>query len=184
MNSLSLPAPQPVDNSTGPDLFLATVRTSSIPDAKEIRPMPLDLPAFNDAFSRARDRVRGVHPVDVAAEQAKLRALVPADASEHDRTWTASLIGRLAEPPPPPLERSELYREAVRIHIEVYPPKGTDEEMIAMLADGRGRIWEIADRATADEEDDIRAMTDDLQSMEDWIRDPPFPLTDTPFPNA
>jgi hypothetical protein len=173
-----------VDNSPGAGRFLDTVRTSSTPAAKEIRPMPLDLPAFNDAFSRARDRVRGGQPVDVAAEQEKLRALVPADASEHDRTWTARLIGRLAEPPPPPLERSELYREADRIHATVYPPKGTAEEMIATLADGRRRIWELADRATVDEEDDIRAMTDDLQSMEDWIRDPPFPLTDLPLPNA
>ncbi|RZT13567.1 hypothetical protein EV649_6763 [Kribbella sp. VKM Ac-2569] len=147
--------------------------------------MPLDLPAFNDAFGRARDRVRGgVQAVDVAAEQEKLRALVPADASDHDRTWTTQLIDDLAEPPPPPPVRSDLYREAVRIHIAVYPPKGTTEEKMAMLAEGRRRIWEIADRATADEEDDIRAMTEDLKSMEDWLRDPPVPLTDTPFPNG
>lgn len=171
MNSPSLPAPQPVDNSTGTAPFLATVNA-----------MPLDIPAFNDAFGRARDRVRGGQPVDVTAEQDKLRALVPADASEHDRTWTAQLINDLAEPPPPPREWSELYHEAVRIHIAVYPPKGTTEEQIAMLADGRRRIWELADRASEDEEDDIRELTEDLESMENWIRNPSFPLTDAPFP--
>jgi hypothetical protein len=146
--------------------------------------MPLDIPAFNDAFGRARDRVRDGQPVDVAAEQEKLRALVPADASEHDRTWTARLIARLAEPPPPPRVWSDLYHEAVRIHVAVYPPKGTAEEQIAMLADGRRRIWEIADRADENEEWDIRAMTEDLESMENWIRNPLFPLTETPFPES
>ena len=141
--------------------------------------MPLDLPAFNDAFGRARDRVRGgVQLVDVAAEQEKLRALVPADASDHDRTWTAQLIDDLAEPPPPPPVRSELFHEADRIHAAVYPPMGTAEEKIALLVDGRRRIWELADRASADEEDDIRAMTEDLESLEDWLRDPPFPTSD------
>jgi hypothetical protein len=144
--------------------------------------MPLDVPAFNNAFGRARDRMRAGQPVDIPAEQDKLRALVPADASEHDRTWTAQLIADLAEPLPPAPVRSNLYREAVQIHVEVYPPKGTAEEKIAMLADGRRRIWELADRASEDEEWDIRAMTEDLESMENWIRNPPFPLTDTPFP--
>ena len=171
MNSPSLPARQPVDNSGGKALFLATVNA-----------MPLDIPAFNNAFGRARDRVRGGQPVDVSAEQEKLRALVPADASEDHRAWTARLIARLAEPPPPPRQWSELYYEADRIHAAAYPPKGTTAEKIAMLADARRRIWEIADRASEDESDDIRAMTEDLESMESWIRDPPFPLTDTPFP--
>lgn len=148
--------------------------------------MPLDIPTFNDAFGRAYDRVhRSGQPVDLAAEQDKLRALVPDDASEHDRTWTAQLIDEdLPEPPPPPRERSELYKEAVQIHIAVYPPKGTTAEQIEMLADGRRRIWEIADRADENEEWDIRALTEDLESMENWIRNPPFPLTDTPFPES
>lgn len=174
MNSPSLPARQPVDNSTGTAPFLATVNA-----------MPLDIPAFNAAFNRAYDRVhRSAQPADLAAEQEKLRELVPADASEHDRTWTGHLINDLAEPPPPPPARSDLYREAVQIHVAVYPPKGTAEEQIAMLAEGRRRIWELADRAPADEEWDIRAMTGDLESMENWLRNPSFPLTDTPFPDA
>ena len=48
--------------------------------------MPLDLPAFTKAFNQARDRIRGAgHPVDVAAEQERLCALAPADASEHHK---------------------------------------------------------------------------------------------------
>jgi hypothetical protein len=173
MNSPSLPAPQPVDNSGGMGLFLATVNA-----------MPLDIPAFNNAFGRARDRVRGTQPVDVPAEQEKLRALVPADASDDHRAWTDRLIARLAEPPAPPREWSELYYEADRIHAAAYPPKGNTDEKIAMLAEARRRIWEIADRASEDEEWDIRGMTEDLQSMEEWLRDPPFPLTDGPFPTS
>lgn len=147
--------------------------------------MPLDIPAFNVAFNRAYDRVhRSGQPTDLAAEQEKLRALIPDDASDHDRTWTNQLVDDLAVPPPPPPERSELYREAERIHIAVYPPKGTSEEQIAMLEDGRRRIWAIADRADKDEEYSIRALTKDLESLENWLRDPPFPLTDTPFPTS
>ncbi|GAA1569687.1 MULTISPECIES: hypothetical protein [Kribbella] len=145
--------------------------------------MPLDLPAFNDAYIRARDRVRGDAPaVDVTAEQERLRALVPADATDHDRTWTARLIDRLGTPPPPPPARSELYMQAEQIHAEVYPPQGTAEEKIAQLEAGRHRIWSLADRATPDEEYDIRALTYDLKYLEDVLRDPPFPLTDEPFP--
>ncbi|GAA3133432.1 hypothetical protein JOF29_002349 [Kribbella aluminosa] len=147
--------------------------------------MPLDIPAFNNAFNRAYERVhRGARPTDLAAEQQKLRALVPDDASEHDHTWTGQLVDDLAVPPPPPPERSELYKEAVRVHIAVYPPRGTSEEQIAMLEEGRRKIWELADRAEKDEQEDIRAMTEDLKSLEDWLRDPPFPLTDTPFPSS
>jgi hypothetical protein len=147
--------------------------------------MPLDIPAFNDAFGRARDRVRDdVRPTDVAAEQEKLRALVPADASEEDRDWTARVIARLGEPPAPPREWSELFHEADRIHAVAYPPVGTTDEQIAMLADARREIWEIAERAPQDEQDDIRAMTQDLESLEGFLRDPPFPLTDEPFPST
>ncbi|MGW7687008.1 hypothetical protein ACWGID_40080 [Kribbella sp. NPDC054772] len=145
--------------------------------------MPLDIPAFNVAFNRAYDRVhRSAEPADLAAEQQKLRGLIPDDASEHDRTWTTQLVDDLAVPPPAPPKRSELYREAERIHSSVYPPKGTSEEQIAILEDARRRIWEIADRADEKEQYPIRALTKDLESLENWLRDPPFPLTDTPFP--
>ncbi len=143
--------------------------------------MPVDAHAFNMAFKRARDRVRA-GSTDLAAEQERLRALIPDDASEHDRTWTNGLVDDLATPPPAPPVRSELYKEAERIHVEVYPPKGTTEEKIALLEDGRRRIWALADHATPEEEWDIRALCEDLESMERGLRNPPFPLTDEPFP--
>ncbi|MFD7157392.1 hypothetical protein ACFV9C_22525 [Kribbella sp. NPDC059898] len=144
--------------------------------------MTLDLPGFNDAFNRARDRVRsGVPDVSVVAEQDKLRALVPADASDHDRVWTARLIDRLAEPPKPARQWSNLFHEADRIHAAAYPPKGTTEQRIAMLAEAREQIWTLADRATEDEQDYIRAMTQDLEHLEKTLRNPPTTLTDRPF---
>jgi hypothetical protein len=145
--------------------------------------MPLDLPAFTKAFNRARDRIRGAgHPLDVAAEQERLRALVPADASEHDRSWTARIIASLSDPPPTPREWSALYHEAGRLQAAAYPVDGTVEEQIAALAEARRKIWEIADRAPQDEEADIRAMTRGLEHLENLLRDPPFPLQETSAP--
>jgi hypothetical protein len=148
--------------------------------------MPIDLPAFNDAFNRARDRVRsGVPEASVVAEQNKLRALVPADASDHDRAWTARLIDRLAAPPKPARQWSDLFHEADQIHAAAYPPRGTTEERIAMLADARERIWTLADRATEDEQDYIRAMTQDIEHLEKALRNnPPTAMTDLPFQPA
>ncbi|GAB2668764.1 hypothetical protein [Kribbella swartbergensis] len=137
--------------------------------------MPLDVPTFTKEFNRTRDRVHGGQPVDIAAEQERLRALVPADASDHDRAWTTRLIAGLAEQPAPARERSELYHEAGRIHAAAYAVEGTVEEQIAALQDARRRIWEIADRAPADEEADIRAMTRVLEHLENELRDPSWP---------
>jgi hypothetical protein len=145
--------------------------------------MPLDLPAFNTAVNRARDRIQhATGAVDISAEQARLRAMVPPDATEHDHHWTNELIDDLASPPPAPRTWSPTYHEADRIHAAAYPPSGTTEEQIAMLADARSKIWELANHAPVDEQDDIRAMTQDLESLEGFLRKPPFPLTDTPFP--
>jgi hypothetical protein len=141
--------------------------------------MPVDPRAFNLAFKRARSRVRA-GSADLAVEQERLRALIPADASEHERTWTTGLVDDLATPPPPVPLRSELYKEAERIHVEVYPPQGSTDEKIAVLEDGRRRIWALADRATPEEEWDIRALCEDLESMENALRNPPFALTDEP----
>ncbi|QNE17579.1 hypothetical protein F1D05_06235 [Kribbella qitaiheensis] len=142
--------------------------------------MPLDLAEFNSAFSRARDKVRGEEDVDVAAVQAELRALVPADASEHDRTWTKTLIDRLAEPPPPPRQWSALYHEAGEVAGSAYHANGTVDEQIAAIEQARRKIWEIADRADEDEESDIRAMTRVLEHLENELRDPTWPLADPP----
>jgi hypothetical protein len=140
--------------------------------------MPLDIAAFNSAFSNARDLVRNQDGVDVAAVQAQLRALVPDDASEHDRTWTKTLIDRLAEPPEPPRQWSALYHEAGEIHAAAYQTGGTVAEQIEALQEARRKIWEIADQADEDEEADIRAMTRVLEHLENELRDPTWPLDD------
>jgi nitroimidazol reductase NimA-like FMN-containing flavoprotein (pyridoxamine 5'-phosphate oxidase superfamily) len=142
--------------------------------------MPLDLAEFNTAFSRARDKVRNQEGTDVAAEQEKLRALVPDDASEHDRTWTKTLIDGLADPPPPPRQWSALYHEAGKLHANAYPDGGTVEEQIAALEEARRKIWEIADRAAEDEAPHIRAMSRVLEHLENELRDPTWPLEDPP----
>jgi hypothetical protein len=142
--------------------------------------MPLDLAEFNTAFSRARDKVRNQAGTDVAAEQDKLRALIPDDASDHDRTWTTTLIDGLADPPPPPRQWSALYHEAGQIHANAYPENGTVEEQIAALQEARRKIWEIADRASDDEEPRIRAMTRVLEHVENELRHPSWPREDPP----
>jgi len=142
--------------------------------------MPLDVAEFNTAFARARDKVRNEEGTDIAAEQATLRALVPDDASGHDRSWTAILIDRLAEPPKPPRQWSALYHEAGEVHAAAYSAGGTVAERIAAIEEARRKIWEIADRAPHDEEADIRAMTRVLEHLEDELRDPTWPLEDPP----
>jgi len=142
--------------------------------------MPLDIAEFNSAFSRARDLVRGQDGVDVAAVQAGLRALVPSDASEHDRAWTKTLIDRLGEPAAPPRQWSELYHQAGEIAGSAYHASGTVDEQIAGLADARRKIWAIADRADKSEAAHIRAMTRTLEHLENELRDPTWPLEDPP----
>jgi hypothetical protein len=144
--------------------------------------MPLDVPNFTKAFNRARERVRAGQSVDIEAEQERLRALVPADASEHERSWTARVIAGLAEPPAPAREWSELYHEAGRIHAAAYPVEGTVEDQIAALQEARRKIWAIADRAPEDEEADIRAMTRVLEHLENELRAPSWPVHDGSAP--
>jgi hypothetical protein len=139
--------------------------------------MPLDIAAFNSAFSGARHRIRR-EAGDIAAEQAQLRALIPADASAPDLEWATSLVELLAKPPAPPREWSALYHEAGEIHASAYPDGGTVEEQIAVLEDARRRIWEIADRAEPDEAPHIRAMTRVLEHIERELREPSWPMDD------
>ncbi|GAA0922657.1 hypothetical protein GCM10009554_00370 [Kribbella koreensis] len=142
--------------------------------------MPLDIAAFNSAFSRARHKIKTEPATDIAAEQAALRQLVPADASEHDQSWTKILIDRLAEPPAPPRQWSDLYHQAGEIHASAYPDGGTVEQQIAVLEDARRRIWEIADRAEPEEAPHIRAMTRALEHIERELREPSWPMQGPP----
>jgi hypothetical protein len=45
----------------------------------------------------------------VASERAKLLAMVPADAPDHEKTWTTELIADLAVPSLPPPQLGALY---------------------------------------------------------------------------
>lgn len=138
-------------------------------------PMPLDLATFNNAFLRARERIRE-QGADIEVEQANLRALVPDDASAEDREFALGMAEELAKPEPPPRQWSDLYHEAGQIHANAYPTDGTTEEKIAALEEARRKIWAIADRAAPDEEPHIRAMTRVLEHIENELRDPTFPL--------
>jgi hypothetical protein len=139
--------------------------------------MALDVAGFNSAFSGARHRVRS-EGGDAAAEQARLRELVPDDASAEDRDWALGLIEILGEPEPPARQWSALYQEAGEIAGSAYYAGGTVEEQIAAIADARRRIWEIADRADESEEPHIRAMTRTLEHLENELRDPTWPIED------
>jgi hypothetical protein len=142
--------------------------------------MPLDIAEFNSAFSRARHRIRTEPTTDISAEQAKLRLLVPDDASDHDRSWTQTLIDRLAEPPEPPRQWSDLYYEAGDIHASAYRTGDSVDDQIAALTEARRRIWEIADRAAPDEAPHIRAMTRVLEHLERELREPSWPVQAPP----
>jgi hypothetical protein len=142
--------------------------------------MPLDIAKFSSAFSDANYRRRTEQDFDVADEQARLREFLSETDPPEQRAWALDLIDALAEPLPPQREWSELYREASRIHAEAYRAGGTAAERIAALEIARRRIWEIADRASADEEADIRALTRGIEHLEDQLRDPVFPLDDDP----
>lgn len=139
--------------------------------------MPVDIEQFTTAVSRARDRLRD-KAGDVAAEQATLRALVPADATEDEKRWTTELIAGLSAPSPTPPERSALYDEAGRIHAEAFRTDRTTEQRIAALEDARRRIFQLANEADEDEAAEIRAMTRALDHTEDYLRDPPWPSED------
>jgi hypothetical protein len=140
----------------------------------------VDPAVFNEAFYEARERVRSAEGADVAAEQAALKALVPENASEHDRAWTGQLIASLAEPPAPPRQWSQYYHQAGAVHAAAYQAGGTVEEKIAALEQARRRIWEISEQAPADEEIHIKAMTRVLEHLERELRDPTFPIEESP----
>ncbi len=101
---------------------------------------------FNSEHNAAKRRIQreGVDAVE-PAERA-LRDLLLQLESDEDRRLAVNLIKRLpgyALRPAPP---SELMKEAVAIERAAYEAPGTDEERIAIMADARRKIFEIADR--------------------------------------
>jgi hypothetical protein len=141
--------------------------------------MPFDVGRFNLAYLRAQDKIRSEPEAEVTALQASLRGLVPADTSEHDRTWTMALIDELADPPEPDRQWSALYHQAGRISSQAYRAGGSPTDQIAALADARRQIWAIADHASEDEAPHIRAMTRTLEHLDDELRDPTWQLDDS-----
>jgi hypothetical protein len=144
--------------------------------------VPLDIAKFNSAYVGARFRIEEGE-VDVAAEQARLRELLPKDTAAEDLQWAEELIDALADPPAPPREWSALYHEAGAVADAAYQAAGTAEEKIAAIERARREIFAIADRAADDEAAHIRAMTRSLEHIEDALRNPNWPA-DPPAPNA
>jgi hypothetical protein len=136
--------------------------------------VPLDIAKFNSAYTEARFQVEE-HQADVAAEQARLRELIPGDASAEDRDWAEYLVDSLAEPPEPPREWSALYHEAGAVASAAYEGGGSAEEKIAAIEQARREIFAIAARAAEDEAPHIRAMTRSLEHIENALRNPNWP---------
>ena len=136
----------------------------------------MHLREFNSEHNAAKRRIQrqGVDAVE-PAERA-LRELLPQLESDEDRRLAVNLIKRLpgyAVPPAPP---SELMKEAVAIERAAYEAPGTDEERIAIMAEARRKIFEIAERATREEAPSIQGLTRVLEHLEDNLRDPDWPL--------
>jgi hypothetical protein len=123
---------------------------------------------FNQAYRIARARLRTGETSDLEAEQQRLQALVASLPTEHDQQVARSLIATLPEdtaPPPPP---SPEMTEALQIQDSAFFAGGTKEERLAVLADARKKIWEIADRAGKDSAS-IRGLTRMLEHKENSL---------------
>jgi hypothetical protein len=131
---------------------------------------------FNSAYNTAKRRVQREGVDAVAPAEQQLRGLLPQLESDEERRVAANLIKRLsgyAVPAEPP---SALMQEALGIERAAYEATGTNEERIAIMADARLRIFEVADRAPADEAPSIRGLTRILEHLEDNLRDPDWPF--------
>lgn len=127
---------------------------------------------FNGRYQQAKRDLIASEGAGLEAAQAELRALVPQIASAEDRAVADRMIDSLPRqiiPPPPP---GPLYVEALEIEREAFAFRGPDAERIAILAEARRRIWELADRAPAEESPNIRALSRPLEHIEDSLLDP------------
>lgn len=140
----------------------------------------MHLREFSAAHATAKRRIRRDGIDAVAAAESALRALLPQLESDEDRRLAVNLIKRLpgyAVPPAPP---SALMREAREIERAAYETTGTDEERIAILAEARRKIFEIAERASPEEAPSIQGLTRVLEHLEDNLRDPYWPSDGPP----
>lgn len=134
---------------------------------------------FNNAYNAAKRRIRREGVAAVAPAEGTLRELLPQLESDNDRRIAANLLLRLPRYVIPPEPPSDLMREAVAIERAAYEAPGTAEERIAIMAEARRKIFEIANRAPADEAPGIRGLTRVLEHLEDNLRDPLWPQTTT-----
>jgi hypothetical protein len=135
---------------------------------------------FNNAYNAAKRRIRREGVDAVAPAERSLRDLLPQLDSDEDRRIAINLLLRLpryAVPPEPP---TVLMREAVAVERAAYEAPGTADERIAIMAEARRKIFEIADRAPADEAPAIRGLTRVLEHLEDNLRDPHWPFDAPP----
>ncbi|TDD51877.1 hypothetical protein E1263_29730 [Kribbella antibiotica] len=135
---------------------------------------------FNNAFSAARRRIRREGSDAIAPAEEQLQAMAPELESEEDRRVAASLIQKLPQYALPPRPRSALMHEALLVERAAYEAAGSVEERIAAMAEARRRIFEIAERAPADEAPGIQALTRVIEHLEDDLRDPVWPLAVPP----
>lgn len=135
---------------------------------------------FNAVHATAKQRIRREGADAVAAAESELRALLPQLESDEDRRLATNLIKRLpgyAVPPAPP---SALMQEAREIERAAYEATGTDEERVAIMAEARRKIFEIAKRASPEEAPSIRGLTRVMEHLEDNLRDPYWPMDGPP----
>lgn len=135
----------------------------------------MELREFNVAHATAKRRIRREGFDAVPAAEAELRALLPQLTSDEDRRLAVNLIERLpgyAVPPSPP---SALMQEAREVERTAYEATGTVEERAAVIADARRKIFEMAERASAEEAPSIQGLTRVLEHLENNLRAPYWP---------
>lgn len=131
---------------------------------------------FNNAFNIEKRRIQQGGEAAVEPALARLRAMLPELESNADREVGEQLISRLPQYAVPPRAPSALMREALEIERAAYHATGTDAERIVIIAEARRKIFELADRAGADEAPGIRGLTRVLEHLEDNLRDPHWPV--------
>jgi hypothetical protein len=131
---------------------------------------------FNSAYNTAKRRIQREGVDAVAPAEQYLRNLLQQLESDEDRRVAVNLIKRLPGHAVPPAPPSALMQEALAIERAAYEATGTDEERIAIMAEARRKIFEIAERAPADEAPSIQGLTRVLEHLEDNLRDPYWPF--------
>ncbi|TCC51005.1 hypothetical protein E0H75_12730 [Kribbella capetownensis] len=130
---------------------------------------------FSSVHATAKRRIQREGVAAVAPAEQELRELLPQLESDEDRRVAINLINRLSGYAVPPKPPTPLMQEALSVERAATESVGSVDERIAIMAAARRRIFEIADRAPADEAPGIRALTRVLEHLESNLRDPDWP---------